>query len=69
MFMLKFSVNLLFAVAVLTSGATAAVHKRTADNDIDACNGSNHYDVGHSCAFADSQGSEGYLLLVAERIY
>ncbi|KAF9027963.1 hypothetical protein BDZ89DRAFT_1066522 [Hymenopellis radicata] len=27
---------------------------------VDACNGSNHYDVGHSCAFSDSQGSEEY---------
>lgn len=23
---------------------------------VDACNGSNHYDVGHSCAFQESQG-------------
>ncbi|KAG7445035.1 uncharacterized protein BT62DRAFT_1074590 [Guyanagaster necrorhizus] len=27
-----------------------------AANDVDACNGSNHYSVGHSCAFQESQG-------------
>ena len=25
---------------------------------VDACNGSNHYGVGHSCAFQQSQGCE-----------
>ncbi|VDB92582.1 unnamed protein product [Peniophora sp. CBMAI 1063] len=28
-----------------------------ADNPVDACNGSNHYGVGHSCAFKTSDGS------------
>ncbi|KAK0503543.1 hypothetical protein EDD18DRAFT_1064777 [Armillaria luteobubalina] len=27
-----------------------------ADNAVDACNGSNNYGVGHSCAFQQSQG-------------
>ncbi|KAK0483975.1 hypothetical protein IW261DRAFT_1561756 [Armillaria novae-zelandiae] len=27
-----------------------------ADNAVDACNGSNDYGVGHSCAFKQSQG-------------
>ncbi|KAF9048350.1 hypothetical protein BDZ89DRAFT_1057926 [Hymenopellis radicata] len=25
--------------------------------ELDACNGSNHYDVGHDCAFQQSQGT------------
>ncbi|KAK0483965.1 hypothetical protein IW261DRAFT_1561755 [Armillaria novae-zelandiae] len=29
----------------------------TAANPVDACNGGNHYSVGHSCAFKDSQGT------------
>ncbi|KAK7435707.1 hypothetical protein VKT23_019539 [Stygiomarasmius scandens] len=38
-----------FALAVLSlfAGNVAAV----ADNDVDACNGKNNYDVGHECAF------------------
>ncbi|KAK0483868.1 hypothetical protein IW261DRAFT_1605972 [Armillaria novae-zelandiae] len=28
-----------------------------AANPVDACNGSNNYDVGHSCAFKQSQGT------------
>ncbi|KAF9027947.1 hypothetical protein BDZ89DRAFT_1066492 [Hymenopellis radicata] len=39
--------------AFLFAGQTNAV----ADNDVDACNGSNHYDAGHDCAFGESQGS------------
>ncbi|KAL1658536.1 hypothetical protein GGF50DRAFT_131644 [Schizophyllum commune] len=28
-----------------------------ADNDVDACNGSNNYGEGHSCAFKSSSGT------------
>ncbi|SJL00633.1 uncharacterized protein ARMOST_03946 [Armillaria ostoyae] len=31
-----------------------------ADNPVDACNGSNHYSDGHSCAFQQSQGIAAY---------
>ncbi|KAK0196874.1 hypothetical protein F5146DRAFT_1129680 [Armillaria mellea] len=31
-----------------------------ADNPVDACNGSNHYSDGHSCAFQQSQGTAAY---------
>ncbi|KAF9027898.1 hypothetical protein BDZ89DRAFT_1066424 [Hymenopellis radicata] len=51
----KFS-TVLFAATIATflfAGQTNAV----ADNDVDACNGSNHYDVGHDCAFGESQGT------------
>ncbi|KAF9027964.1 hypothetical protein BDZ89DRAFT_1113244 [Hymenopellis radicata] len=49
--LLKFSA-ILFVAAFLFASQTNAV----ADNDVDACNGSNHYDVGHDCAFGESQG-------------
>ncbi|KAG7448075.1 uncharacterized protein BT62DRAFT_1003860 [Guyanagaster necrorhizus] len=37
----------------LSAGQADAI----ADNAVDACNGSNNYGVGHSCAFAESQGT------------
>ncbi|KAK0228804.1 hypothetical protein IW262DRAFT_1456022 [Armillaria fumosa] len=40
------------AAVFLFAGQTNAI----AANPVDACNGSNHYSVGHSCAFQDSQG-------------
>ncbi|KZV76615.1 hypothetical protein PENSPDRAFT_679965 [Peniophora sp. CONT] len=57
--------NTLFATAValfvMIGGASAATSGRRdialADNPVDACNGSNNYGVGHSCAW--SGGNEG----------
>ncbi|KAF9048351.1 hypothetical protein BDZ89DRAFT_941223 [Hymenopellis radicata] len=42
------------AAMLIFTGRASAV----ADNDVDACNGSNDYDVGHDCAFQQSQGSK-----------
>ncbi|KAK0484462.1 hypothetical protein IW261DRAFT_838448 [Armillaria novae-zelandiae] len=55
MFQIKLTVVALAAVFLLAGQANAL-----ADNDVDACNGDNHYDLGHSCAFKGPQGkSEG----------
>ncbi|KAK0194674.1 hypothetical protein F5146DRAFT_1135427 [Armillaria mellea] len=55
MFQIKLTAIALAAVFLLAGQATAL-----ADNAVDACNGSNHYDAGHSCAFKGDQGkSEG----------
>ncbi|SJL00688.1 uncharacterized protein ARMOST_04001 [Armillaria ostoyae] len=40
------------AAVFLFAGQANAI----AANPVDACNGSNHYSVGHSCAFQESQG-------------
>ncbi|VDB92552.1 unnamed protein product [Peniophora sp. CBMAI 1063] len=49
------------SVASMVGGASAAASVRRdvalADNPVDACNGSNHYGVGHSCAWQG--GNEG----------
>ncbi|KAK0224141.1 hypothetical protein IW262DRAFT_1269144 [Armillaria fumosa] len=52
MFQIKLTVIALAAVFLLAGHANAL-----ADNKVDACNGANHYDVGHSCAFKDTQGT------------
>ncbi|KAF8917352.1 hypothetical protein CPB85DRAFT_1431280 [Mucidula mucida] len=56
--MFKFT-NLIFAAvaAAFLLAFQASAAPAVADNDVDACNGSNHYGVGHSCAFAQSQGT------------
>ncbi|KAK0483932.1 hypothetical protein IW261DRAFT_1332623 [Armillaria novae-zelandiae] len=53
MFQIKLTAMALAAVFLFAGQANAI-----AANDVDACNGSNHYSVGHSCAFQDSQGSK-----------
>ncbi|KAK0196842.1 hypothetical protein F5146DRAFT_1217824 [Armillaria mellea] len=52
MFQIKFTAMALAAVFLFAGQANAI-----AANAVDACNGSNHYSVGHSCAFQDSQGT------------
>ncbi|VDB92564.1 unnamed protein product [Peniophora sp. CBMAI 1063] len=51
----------LIAVLAMVGDASAGIPARRdialADNPVDACNGSNHYGVGHSCAWAG--GNEG----------
>ncbi|KZV76614.1 hypothetical protein PENSPDRAFT_747497 [Peniophora sp. CONT] len=44
--------TVLFAVATLFTTANAL-----AGNPVDACNGSNHYGVGHSCAYSGGSGN------------
>ncbi|VDB89643.1 unnamed protein product [Peniophora sp. CBMAI 1063] len=51
MFKLSFT-TVIFAVATLFATANAL-----ADNDVDACNGSNDYGVGHDCAFSGGSGT------------
>ncbi|KAK0463821.1 uncharacterized protein EV420DRAFT_1520247 [Desarmillaria tabescens] len=53
--MFKFASIAMIALTAmfLSAGQVNAI----ADNDVDACNGSNDYEVGHSCAFAESQGT------------
>ncbi|VDB92558.1 unnamed protein product [Peniophora sp. CBMAI 1063] len=41
-----------FAIAALLVTVNAL-----ADNPVDACNGSNHYGVGHSCAYSGGSGN------------
>ncbi|KAF9020375.1 hypothetical protein BDZ89DRAFT_1072298 [Hymenopellis radicata] len=50
--MFKLTIQVLAIAAAFLVGVNAI-----ADDAVDACNGSNHYDVGHSCAFAESQGT------------
>ncbi|KAG7445034.1 uncharacterized protein BT62DRAFT_846648, partial [Guyanagaster necrorhizus] len=52
--MFKFTSIAMIALTAmfLSAGQADAI----ADNAVDACNGSNNYGVGHSCAFAESQG-------------
>ncbi|KAF9041910.1 hypothetical protein BDZ89DRAFT_1009358 [Hymenopellis radicata] len=50
---------MIFKISILAIAAAFLVGvNAVADNPVDACNGSNHYGVGHSCAFAHSQGSK-----------
>ncbi|KAF9019549.1 hypothetical protein BDZ89DRAFT_1139270 [Hymenopellis radicata] len=58
----KFS-TILFVAAFLFAGQTNAV----ADNAVDACNGSNHYDVGHDCAFGQSKEVRVYSFPIGNR--
>ncbi|KAK0196873.1 hypothetical protein F5146DRAFT_1013286 [Armillaria mellea] len=58
--MFKFASITMVAVTAMFLSAGQAHAATTAaliaDNPVDACNGSNHYGVGHSCAFQQSQG-------------
>ncbi|KAK0463619.1 uncharacterized protein EV420DRAFT_1519174 [Desarmillaria tabescens] len=64
MFQIKLTVMALAAVFLLAGQANAL-----ADNDVDACNGSNHYGVGHSCAFKTSSGkAEGTCQLDSDKV-
>ncbi|PBK78408.1 hypothetical protein ARMSODRAFT_39978 [Armillaria solidipes] len=51
MFQIKLTAMALAAMFLFAGQANAI-----ADNPVDACNGSNHYSDGHSCAFQQSQG-------------
>ncbi|KZV76607.1 hypothetical protein PENSPDRAFT_679959 [Peniophora sp. CONT] len=60
--MFKLSNTLLAATVALfaMAGGVSAAARRDialASNPVDACNGSNHYGVGHSCAFSTPDGT------------
>ncbi|PBK60612.1 hypothetical protein ARMSODRAFT_722093 [Armillaria solidipes] len=52
MFHIKLTTMALAAMFLFAGQANAI-----AANPVDACNGGNHYSVGHSCAFKQSQGT------------
>ncbi|KAK0441857.1 hypothetical protein EV421DRAFT_609237 [Armillaria borealis] len=55
--MFKFaSIATITLTAMFLSAGQVNAAAHIADNDVDACNGSNNYGVGHSCAFGQSQG-------------
>ncbi|KAK0483964.1 hypothetical protein IW261DRAFT_991065 [Armillaria novae-zelandiae] len=55
--MFKFaSIAMIAFTAMFLSVGQVNAAALTADNAVDACNGSNDYGVGHSCAFKQSQG-------------
>ncbi|KAK0228772.1 hypothetical protein IW262DRAFT_639506 [Armillaria fumosa] len=62
--MFKFpSITMIALMAVFLSAGqvnAAATTALIADNAVDACNGSNDYDVGHSCKFQQVQQYEGF---------
>ncbi|KAK0483927.1 hypothetical protein IW261DRAFT_1561706 [Armillaria novae-zelandiae] len=55
MFKLASIAMIAFTTVFLSAGQVNGA-ALTADNAVDACNGSNNYGVGHSCAFQQSQG-------------
>ncbi|KAL1747412.1 hypothetical protein HDZ31DRAFT_31989 [Schizophyllum fasciatum] len=53
--MYKFAVLAIAAFTLAFGQASASA--LLADNPVDACNGSNHYGEGHSCAFKSGDGT------------
>ncbi|TRM60443.1 hypothetical protein BD626DRAFT_407617 [Schizophyllum amplum] len=53
--MYKFAVLAIAALSFVVGQASAAA--LLADNPVDACNGSNDYGEGHSCAFKSGDGT------------
>ncbi|KAK0239838.1 hypothetical protein EDD85DRAFT_1021205 [Armillaria nabsnona] len=57
--MFKFaSIAMIALTAMFLSAGQVNAAALIADNAVDACNGSNNYGVGHSCAFKQSQGGK-----------
>ncbi|PBK60611.1 hypothetical protein ARMSODRAFT_897688 [Armillaria solidipes] len=57
--MFKFaSIAMIALTAMFLSAGQVNGAALIADNAVDACNGSNNYGVGHSCAFKQSQGGK-----------